>query len=236
MNNKSSYYDKTQFCLKHHFKQFYICNKKYFTPALQKLLENPDDFFHEKILKEEKTFIDTTTVALTHIDDRYLVIKRYNIKNFFHGLKQAIRPSRAARCWYYSHLLQTLDINTPHPIAMIEKRFGPFRRQAYFITEYLEGEDGFSIFRDNPADSEKTQIYAGNIIKLIKQLHANLITHGDLKATNFIFQGHAPFLIDLDATQQHKNHTKAKRKLNRDRRIFALNWENLPVKKFFENF
>lgn len=223
-----------QFYLKQRFNQFYICNKQDLTPALQKMLENPDAFFYEKILKEDKTF--TTTVALIHIDGKPLVIKRYNIKGFFHALKRAIQPSRAARCWYHAHLLRSLDINTPRPIAMIEKRFGPLRRQAYFITEYIDGIDGDTIFRDPTQDSIKTQTYADNIIKSIKQLHENLISHGDLKATNFIYQGVEPYFIDLDATRQHASYSKGKRKFARDRRLFLLNWQNLSVLKYFQNF
>lgn len=220
----------------HHkkFKKFYICNKDYLTPTFEALLENPDAFFNEKILKEDETF--TTSVALVTIDARPIVIKRYNIKSFWHGLKRAIQPSRAARCWHYSHMLHRHCIDTPKPIAMIEKRFGPFRRQAYFISEYIEGADGFTVFRDQPVDAATTAIYATRIMELIHRLHKNLITHGDLKASNFIFHDAKPFMIDLDAMRQHKNFYRAKRKIQKDRKRFLLNWENLPVEDYFKEF
>lgn len=234
MKHKMTFQDKNQFYTHKSFKQFYCCNKDYLSPAFKKLLENPDAFFNETILKEDQTF--TTTVALVTIDSKPLVIKRYNIKNFWHGLKRAVQPSRAARCWYYSHLLQKYGINTPNPIAMIEKRFGPLRCQAYFISEYIDGKDGFSVFRDQPVDATTATNYANSIIELIRKLHTNLISHGDLKASNFIYYNGKPFIIDLDAMRQHANIAKAKRKFARDRRLFLLNWENLPAQQYFQDF
>ncbi len=230
---KLSIYNKLKFYKKRSFSCFYICNKNYFSPAFQQLLENPDEFMKAHILKEDKTF--TTTVALVKIDNKSLVIKRYNLKSFFHALKRAIQPSRAARCWYYSHLLQTYNINTPAPIAMIEKRFGFLRRQAYFISEYILGPDGFYVFRDHPTVAEDAKIYAKNTIELINSLHSLNISHGDFKASNFIYNNSVPYLIDLDAMRQHKSRNKGKIKLEKDRKRFLLNWQDLPATEYFND-
>ena len=68
-----------------------------------------------------------------------LVVKRYNMKSVSHRISRLFRRSRASRAWSYGHLLNSLGIRTPHPIALIEERFGFLRGKAYLITEYCSG-------------------------------------------------------------------------------------------------
>ena len=225
-------FDHAQFYRKKFFSHFYICRKEFLSMQLLNVLENPDVYCKKFILKQDKTF--TTTVAKIIIDNNPLIIKRYNIKNVTHAIKRSVRPSRAIRCFQYAHLLKQLHINTPMPIAMIEKRLGPLRRQAYFISEYVSGPDGFSVFRDNPADEETTKERAEHTLFLLAQLKKQQIYHGDLKASNFIYHDNIPYLIDLDAMRYYHSFRKAKIQLAKDEKRFLQNWEGLEVMKFFK--
>lgn len=227
-SNNIRYNKKISFSLR------YICKQTEFTDEFKLILNNPDAFCKQEVIKEDHTF--TTTVAKVKANGKYFVIKRYNIKGFRHGLKRGIQPTRAARCWHYAHLLKQLNIKTPEPVAMIERRFGPFRREAYFITEHVEGPDGFVAFVENPADELTTQTRADNTIVLLKQLSANNIYHGDLKSTNFVYQDTMPYIIDLDAMRQYPSHAKAARRLKKDKNRFLLNWQDLEAMKYFEMF
>lgn len=82
----------------------------------------------------------TCTVARIQVNGKDLLVKRYNIKGFWHGLARALQASRASHCWYNAHLLQFNGIATPEPIAILEERWGWLRRRAYFVTEYVVGE------------------------------------------------------------------------------------------------
>lgn len=225
-------FNSNKFYKKKTFYHFYICRKNFLSKSLIELLEHPDNYCNLFVLKQDETF--TTTVAKVNIDNKSLVIKRYNIKNAKHALKRSIQRSRAMRCFYYALLLEKLNINTPKPIAVVERRYGPFRRQAYFISEYIDGPDGFSVFRDHPAEKKITKERAKNTLILLEQLKKNQIYHGDLKASNFIYCNNVPYLLDLDSMQQYHSFKIAKRKLAKDENRFLKNWENLEVKKFFK--
>jgi len=223
---------KTSYCKKNSFSLRYICKQSKFTDDFKLILNNPDAFCKENVMKEDHTF--TTTVAKVRANDKLFVIKRYNIKGFNHGIKRSFQPTRAARCWHYAHILKKLNIKTPEPVAMIEKRFGPLRREAYFITEYIEGPDGHTAFIDEPADDITTEERANKTIALLMQLRANNIYHGDLKSTNFVYHNNVPYILDLDAMRQYPSHKKAIRKLTKDKNRFLLNWQELDAKKYFE--
>ncbi len=118
---------------------FMLCKRDCYTPDMARFLGDPDSYISEgKILKAGKS----STVALVKADRHILVVKRYNIKNFWHAISRCPRPSRAWRSWENAHRLSMIEIATPRPGALLEKRWGPFRSRAYFITEYAAGIDG----------------------------------------------------------------------------------------------
>ena len=85
---------------------------------------------------------NTNTVSLISTSMGPLVVKRYNMKSVSHRISRLFRRTRASRSWRYGHLLNSLGIRTPHPIALIEERFGFLRGKAYLITEYSPGLSG----------------------------------------------------------------------------------------------
>ena len=81
---------------------------------------------------------NSATIARVEVDCQQWVIKRYNIKNFWHWLKRCWRPSRAAVSWRNAHLLEQLGIETPAPIAMLEQRWGWLRGRAYYVSQCID--------------------------------------------------------------------------------------------------
>ena len=225
VTNNASYYAKKT------WEQYIVCNRQYLTEAFSKVLSNPDHYMLAHILKSDAS--NTTTISLTNVDNRDIVIKRYNIKNSKHAVKRAVQPSRAFRCWVYAHQLLWFDIATPKPIAMIEKRFGPLRRQAYFIYEYIPGPQGFDVFRDNPANASITQIRAEKTVTLIKKLLDNNFSHGDLKASNIINDGKDPYFIDLDAMRKHRIKYIDKKRRIKEIKRFLENWSDAKTYLLF---
>jgi tRNA A-37 threonylcarbamoyl transferase component Bud32 len=176
-----------------------------------------------KLLKDG----NTSTVALVHVNGQSVVVKRYNIKNIRHGLRRGFRRSRASVSWRNAHRLISLGIKTPRPIALIERRFGPFRKTAFFITEYVEGINAYELFHTEVAK----EIDRANVVRLFARLFQVLadasISHGDTKATNFIVTKESLFLVDLDAVCEHRSRKRFLRAFTRDLKRFMQNWENL---------
>ncbi|MBW1852667.1 MAG: hypothetical protein JRJ15_14840 [Deltaproteobacteria bacterium] len=210
---------------------FMICDRDYHTEAMNHFLDDPDPVIDGGSLLKDG---NTSTVALVEVDRRLLVVKRYNINNFWYGLKRCLRPSRAWTSWRNAHRLMLLGIATPKPIMLAEKRWGVVRSTAYFITEYVEGVDVYHLLH---SDSEKKMSQEG-LIKLVEKLFQQLtdasISHGDFKATNLIPSGGELFIIDLDAMREHRFRWRFIKAFKRDCERFMKNWKDLPeVEKLF---
>ena len=186
--------------------------------VLAPLLAAPD-----RAISSGEVFKDggTTTVARIVVIGRALLIKRYNLKNLRHALGRLWRPSRAWHSWREAHRLLFFDIPTPRPLALIEERCGPLRRRAWLICEYCPGPNLLShLSADSapPADEGKA------ICELFAALCRHRISHGDLKATNLLWDGERVLLIDLDGVVQHRSAIAHARAWRRDRARLLRNW------------
>jgi len=164
-------------------------------------------------------------------DDLNVVVKRYNIKSFWHGLKRMIRRSRAAISWSNAHLLAIYGIATAAPIALYEKRIGPLRRESYFLAEYVYAPDVAAYFADAKYDQVSKEIAAGNIAQVFFKLQLLMIAHGDFKASNMKIVAdstdmHSPVLIDLDSLKQYRCKILFERRHVRDIKRFFRNWQD----------
>ncbi len=205
--------------------RFTVYDRGYDSLQMRQLLDNPGSYLNDiscEIIKRG----NTATLGIVEIDGRKLVIKRYNIKNFRHACKRALQPTRAATSWRNAHLLNLLDIPTPAPVALIEKRLGPLRRESYFISAHVEGVDCSGYFSTASA-IEKIEMVK-KIVKLFGRLAEAKISHGDMKATNIIVSDHEPVLLDLDAMHQHRSIWRFRKKFARDVQRFLQNWHAMP--------
>lgn len=185
----------------------------------------------EDVLKNDRT----TTVACVTLGDRKVVLKRYNPRNQWHKVKRALRKSRARRCWDMSYVFQKAGLNVSPPLLMLEDRLGPFRRNAFFVNEKLQGKE---LLDELPKMSEPDRQKVKRAITeaFVKMKRARIV-HGDMKATNLLWVNDELFFIDLDAAERHgpwsltwtANH-------NKDKKRFVRNWEGSPeVAALFSN-
>lgn len=164
---------------------------------------------------------NTCTVARVDIDGRPMVVKRYNLKNARHALSRLWRPSRGWHSWREGHRLRLFGIPTPAPLALVEERWGPLRGRAWLVNDYCAGTDLLSLL--DPAAAPPPAI-AASLHTLFATLHRERISHGDLKATNLLWDGSAVNLIDLDAMRQHRSTASHARAWRRDRHRLLRNW------------
>ncbi|MDP2154046.1 MAG: lipopolysaccharide kinase InaA family protein [Methylotenera sp.] len=197
--------------------------------------EKLDDLINTQTLLKSG---NTCTVALANIENVPLVIKRYNIKNIWHGIARALRKTRASASWANAYRLTLLGIATPKPIALIEQRYFGLRGKAYFVSEYLEAPDANLFFEQKPEQvARATAIH--NIVILFYRLFLLKISHGDMKATNIKLLDASPWLIDLDSMRQHDWDGFALKAHVQDLKRFMKNWQDEPslynafIKEFF---
>lgn len=167
---------------------------------------------------------NTCTVVGAQFGQESVVIKRYNIKNPLHGVSRALRRTRAAISWANAFRLKAAGIATAEPVALLEKRFGPLRREAYFVMGLVDAPDALEYFADQRIGASDRELAAQAVARLFHKLLALGITHGDCKATNVKVLNGEPWLIDLDSMRQYKKPDAARRGHIRDLRRWLRNW------------
>lgn len=208
--------------------QLALFNKTSWTPALQGLIDRPDELMKNGVMLKDG---DSTTVVAVTLDGREWVIKRYNLKNPLYAISRLLRPSRAWHCWASAFRLADAGIATPAPLLMLEKRWGPLRRQAWFVSERVAGQDVLRTLEyelpDSAAWLQALDLFDG----LFRRMRQHRLVHGDMKATNFILQqqedGQTRLqVLDLDATRIEQRKWRFKKYFTRDLRRFYANWRH----------
>jgi len=168
----------------------------------------------------------TTVVELQCPDKSAVIVKRYNARNTQHIFSRALRKSRAMRCWQRSYDFAKAGINVAKPELMFEQRFGPFRLDAYFVSEKLVGQELLSVL---PMMSHDEQAEVARQVKSIfEKMRVSKLTHGDLKATNILWVDGQLYFIDLDAAQKHASQITWQHSHQKDRKRFIKNWREYP--------
>lgn len=212
-----------------------LYDRSYETPAFLKFLENPDKIFENQdvqLLKKGRS----STVAKVTLDNRVLVVKRYNLKNGLHRLRRLFRNTRARKSWCMSQHLFASGIKTAKPVACIENRFLGFRGTSYFVMEYIDGPHIGEYFRDFDQNNMAFKEMAKSMAALIANLSELRITHGDLKMTNILIHNHIPYLIDLDGISEHSSKKSLHAAWAEELQRFMRNWEHQPhILALFKN-
>jgi tRNA A-37 threonylcarbamoyl transferase component Bud32 len=188
---------------------------------LNQLMAEPEVAFGQaEFLKRGNT---ATVVKVAGEGDDW-VLKRYNIKNFWHGLSRCLRPSRAWISWQSAHRFELLGIATAKPLAMRENRSGPFRREAYLVCQCLNGDD-LQAWLLKQKDSQVPHWLSQQVVRLFDILWHSHVSHGDMKATNFIVTNEGVQLIDLDAVAWHSSDRSFIKAFRQDLQRFMANWQ-----------
>jgi len=205
--------------------RFVVYRRALESPQLQEFLKMPDEFITRgQLLKNG----NSSTVALVQIAGRDYVLKRYNIKSFWHGLRRALRPSRAWVSWRNAHMLEMLGVATPQPLLMMERRFGALRREAYFLSEFVPGEDVLRYLAKEPINSAAWERVLTQFSQLFQVMRDYHIVHGDMKASNFISTTAALIVLDLDAMRTEPDKERFRKAFGRDLQRFIANWQDKP--------
>lgn len=173
----------------------------------------------------------SATVGLVQIGDRKIVIKRYNIKTWWHGLKRFWRPTRAWISWQAGIRLRALGIHTPKPLALKEERIGPFRKRGYLLVEASDGQDLLELLDGDESVAGVAENETELLVKVVAEIQRLLdvmsrhhISHGDFKATNLLWDEQL-CVIDLDSIRWHSNETSWQTAFAKDKARLLRNWK-----------
>jgi len=219
-------------CIKN-WRKYSVCDRTLATGEMLDFLADPDASLQSGDMKYLKQG-NTCTLWAVRVDQRMLVVKRYNIKGVAHRISRAFRATRAAVSWKNAHRLTMYEILTARPVALVEERFGPVRGRAWYISEYVQGDNARALCGRPVAGLIDPQLAGASVVDLLQQLASCRIIHGDMKATNLILSDHGAAVIDLDAMHEHDSDAVFKRLHHRDLDRFMRNWEGCPeVGAFF---
>ncbi len=146
------------------------------------------------------------------------VIKRYNIKNLWHGVKKQFKPSRARRSWRNARWLDLIGVATPEAVGYVECRRGGILGAAYYISGYTGGEPVDALA--GPALNQAREAVEA-LFSLMAQLR---FSHGDMKASNFLWHDDRLWVLDLDAMRLGLPPAQAKKGIQRDWARWQGNW------------
>jgi len=137
--------------------------------------------------------------------------------------------------WRNSHLLKSIGVNTPNPVAMMEKRRGPLRSISYILTEYIDGTDAYHLLNSDNAREIDLPGLVKQFGELLRKLASSSISHGDFKATNFILSDKKLFITDLDAVCKHRFKWRFQKAFNKDIDRLMQNWIDAPLNALFKD-
>lgn len=185
-------------------------------------VKNPDTFIERgKILKNG----NSATVVEVSIAGRAYVLKRYNIKKFAHGLRSLFKSGRAYNSWRNALVLKMLGVATPHPYVFMEHRvLWIFRRRSYFLCERIEAEHLTTNFESAATDKIGSDELLAAFQRLLEIMNDYKISHGDMKASNFIYANKLLYVLDLDFMQRHKTALRFHNRFAKDLARFRKNW------------
>lgn len=232
---KKIFRESTAFISRSSLREFFVCDRLLDGKDLRQLLDNPDACMEKgEIIKQGHT----CTIASVKSDVGTLIIKRYNLKSYRHALRRAFTQTRASISWINAHRLQLYQISAAHPVALLERCFGPVHFQSYFVMAEVTGPTCWEFFRDAAVSMDDKRNVAVEISLLFRRLTLHRISHGDMKATNLIINNNQPVLLDLDAMREHMSSSSFKHAHARDVHRFFRNWHDRPdiIELFQETF
>jgi tRNA A-37 threonylcarbamoyl transferase component Bud32 len=221
--SKKYFKNCTTIVRKSNCRQLILCKRNYYKNQFIDFLNNPDTFLEKSILLKDG---NSSTVGVVEIEGCKYVVKRFNIKNFIKLIRRQLPPSRAQRNWLLGHLLIFNNFKTPEPIAMIEKRYGPFRTVGYIVTEFVNAPDVRLSLSEAEGNQTKQREITNCFVSTLKKLHTRKITHGDLKNTNFLCADGELYIVDLDAMKLHKSRLTLERAIQRDCQRLVQNYHD----------
>jgi hypothetical protein len=135
---------------------------------------------------------------------RSYVLKHYVEPTWRHAAKRALAASRAWAVWRLSQELADAGIRTPRPLACVENRWGPLRRDSFVLYGYIEGRTLRECLTASGNDRKRSEPLWRQLEELWQRLRELRISLADANTGNFIVdEAGQVWVIDLDKSRRH---------------------------------
>lgn len=191
------------------------------------LLQNPDDLFCYATQHHKKS--KRSRVSAIVLNGKKYILKRYNLKSWFHRCRRICGPSRAWKVWKNAHLFSARGIPTPKLLASIDLGKGISYQGSFALYEYIEGASkSYETLKDYYLTQPTRQKILEKLAALLCEMHQKGIYHGDAKISNFIWvetDGKTKVsVIDLDSLRLVRNVTNWQRLSDLKNMASSLAW------------
>jgi len=194
------------------------------------------DSLHELIEKHNSALINNDSAVIMKCDSKTaltrhafkdktvqnVVVKQYRVGCFGCLLKNLFRGSAGRKAWVAGNGLRVYGLNTPLPLALLEKKRSGITTGSYLIME--EVKDSLEMDRyilknlDNRKDIKKKKALISNIANTLGEMHNHNIFHHDLKTCNIMVKENGKSFdftfLDFDKVSFNEEITVRKRVKN----------------------
>jgi tRNA A-37 threonylcarbamoyl transferase component Bud32 len=148
----------------------------------------------QRALCKDSHSAQVARAALPHPDgDVPVIIKRPLARNWRRALSQLLPPSRSVRGWRVGNALLHRDIAVARPLAVLERRRGPFVRDSLLITEAIPNamdldqhlRAAFRELRPRAWVRHKREL-TRLLVRHVRRLEDRGFAHRDCKAGNLL--------------------------------------------------
>jgi tRNA A-37 threonylcarbamoyl transferase component Bud32 len=152
---------------------------------------------HKQAIEKDTARILKTTrnsILTTHQKTNGLpvavCVKAYLPRGPIYWLKSLVVKTRALKSWIAGNSLLVRGIDTPLPLALLEKTSGPFIKESFLIMQWLEGavelNDYVTQLHKRNITAHEKDLFVASLAQTIRDLHDKNVYHADLKSTNIL--------------------------------------------------
>jgi hypothetical protein len=166
-------------------------------------------------------------------NSRSYVLKHYVEPSRLHATKLLVSRARARRTWNVSHRMAELGIATPRPVACVENRLGPLRRDSFLMYPYIEGCTLRTYLEtDTSLSAAKSQRFRRQLSELWEQLAGIRASLGDSNVGNYVIcRAGRLWVIDLDKARFYRSAEAARRHRQQTWDFLQRSWDIAEARK-----
>ncbi len=163
----------------------------------QRLLDDPKT----EILLDSRNRVGVVVISLGEKEKADVVIKEFRSRGV-NRLKSLFVQGKAFKSWQGGMALAERGIDTPPPVAYLEKRSGPFLGQSFFLTERVYGVEEIRFLFRNLPPLELRKLLT-SLSQHLFLCHRKGVLHRDLSDGNILVKKEGSgefgfFLIDTN--------------------------------------
>lgn len=174
-------------------------------------------FKNEELLKDSGEIIKNELghlIVKVKIHNTNFYIKKYRIKNLFHGLSRILKKTRAYNSWIAIQWMNAVGIKTVNPVSFYEEQGFFGYRTSFLVTEEIEGKR-----LDEALESDVDgDLLVSRIEALFKRMNWIKFSHGDAKSSNFFYDKERLVIFDLDSSRKRYTNFLYRRAVLRDKK------------------